>query len=284
MLIQAPGSFQHAGNIAPGLLGDDPRNVRLHDEVVIDLRYCEFVRPPAALWCLVYALLVAHRGQKCTVTVPEDIGVARYLKTIGLFDLLVEGGVHVDDRGVAPSQGDQIGVRLQRFSTEFDIERIANDATNDLSARDLGAANIRPVVIETFSELAMNAVQHSESPIGSFGMVQFYRQQDDNRFLCVVADGGIGIRKHLEKNPQLRQRVFYDWSAIELALGERVSGTGGATRGIGLHYISQEMGKPGRQLIIHSGQGIVTQREDLQRDAKRGTLFPGTLAYAAIIT
>jgi hypothetical protein len=31
------------------------------------------------------------------------------------------------------------------------------------------------VVAEVFAELAMNAVQHSRSEIGSFGLIQFYQ-------------------------------------------------------------------------------------------------------------
>src|SRR3989338_4773510 len=102
MMISAPLHFEHAGQLPQGLVGEDPRIVRPPERVVIDLRYCQFVRPPAALWCLVYPLLVVHQGQACVVTVPEDIGVARYLKTIGLFDLLADRGVEVDDRGIAP--------------------------------------------------------------------------------------------------------------------------------------------------------------------------------------
>ena len=61
----------------------------------------------------------------------------------------------------------------------------------------------------------MNAVQHSESPIGALGLIQFYEFQQGRRFVCVVADGGIGIRRSLERNPELKNRVPYDWVAIE---------------------------------------------------------------------
>jgi hypothetical protein len=94
----------------------------------------------------------------------------------------------------------------------------------------------------------------------------------------------VGVRVALTHNPHLRGRVYYDWDAIELALQERVSGTGIPTRGIGLYAISQEMRKPGHQLLIHSGIGLVRQTEELEADARRTTLFPGTLVYAAIPT
>lgn len=79
-------------------------------------------------------------------------------------------------------------------------------------------------------------------------------------------------------------RVPYDWVAVELAMLERVSGTGDSTRGIGLYGVAEDMRKGGRQLIIHSGIGSLQIDEDLQSQARRTRLFPGTLAYASIPT
>lgn len=135
---------------------------------------------------------------------------------------------------------------------------------------------------EVFAELALNAVQHPESPVGAFGLIQFYETQAGRRFICAVADGGIGIRQHLERNPDLVDKVSYDWDAIELALEEGISGTGSKTRGIGLFGVSEEMRKPGRQLIIHSGIGMLQITETTQSDPQRTTLFPGTLVSASI--
>lgn len=98
--------------------------------------------------------------------------------------------------------------------------------------------------------------------------------------MCGVADGGIGM----ERNPALRERARYDWAAVELAIRERVSGTGDKTRGIGLYGISEDMRIPGRQLIIHSGIGSLRLSEDVQSEARRTALFPGTLTYASLPT
>lgn len=102
--------------------------------------------------------------------------------------------------------------------------------------------------------------------------------------MCAVADGGIGIRRSLEKNPEYRSRVPYDWVAIELAMRERVSGTGDSRRGIGLYGVSEDMRIAGRQLIVHSGVGSLQIDEELQTQAHRTRLFPGTLAFASIPT
>lgn len=138
------------------------------------------------------------------------------------------------------------------------------------------------IVTNTFAELALNAVQHSESPLGAYGFIQFYDSPRGRRFVCGVADGGIGVRSSLEKNPQLQDRVDYDWVALELAVRERISGTLEPTRGMGLYGIAEEIRKTDRQLILHSGLGVLHIREDLQSEARRTKLFPGTLAYASI--
>lgn len=70
----------------------------------------------------------------------------------------------------------------------------------------------------------------------------------------------------------------------EVALRERVSGTGEPTRGIGLYGVADEMRQPGRQLVIHSGIGSLRTTEEMETKATRTTLFPGTLTYGTITT
>ena len=253
-------------------------------EFELDLRKCEFILPAAVLWCAVYPLLCQSRGSKCRLLIPENEGVCTYLKTLGLFETLQANGVEVDDRDILQGLGAQIVVPLTRFDLGSGAEELANQANDTLTNLGIGSANLRPLVSETFAELAMNAVQHAESSIGAYGLIQFYGSGDRRRFVCVVADGGIGIRRSLEKIPEYRSRVPYDWVAIELAMGERVSGTGDSRRGIGLYGVAEDMRKAGRQLIIHSGIGSLQIDEELQSQAHRARLFPGTLAFASIPT
>jgi hypothetical protein len=234
------------------------------------------------LWCVVYPLLAAAQGAVCRSLVPENTGVSVYLKAVGLFDMLKSAGVDVDDTGVRRRSDARLILPLTRFSEEREVEDLADHALSALNKAGLGAANLHPLVSEVFAELALNAVQHAESPIGAFGLIQFYEFQQGRRFICAVADGGIGIRRSLERNPDLAEQVPYDWVAIELALRERISGTGSRTRGIGLYGVAEDMRKAGRQLIIHSGIGMLEVNEELESNARRTTLFPGTLAYASI--
>ncbi len=285
MKIGTPREFWHAGDLSARFASSDPRVTSFREQRVdVDMRRCDFVRPAAVLWCAVYHLLALARGSTCRLFVPENTGVAVYLKSVGLFGMLKEDGVEVDDRGIRYRRDPQLILPLTRFRRESEVEDLANEALSALSKARLGAANLHPLVSEVFAELALNAVQHSESTVGAFGLIQFYETQLGRRFVCVVADGGIGIRRSLERNPELSDQVPYDWVAIELALRERVSGTGVKTRGIGLYGVAEDMRRAGRQLIIHSGIGMVGTTEEMESEAKRTTLFPGTLAYTSIPT
>jgi hypothetical protein len=283
--IRAPKSFWHAGNLSQRFASKDPRLATFVEEVVeVDMRDCEFVRPPAALWCVIYSLLAVARGSACRLLVPQNIGVCVYLKSVGLFHTLQQAGVDVDDRGIYAQPHPRLILPLTGFREETEVEELANQALEALTRAGLGPANLHPLVSEVFAELALNAAEHSKSEIGAFGFIQFYDFPEGGRFFCAVADGGIGIRRSLERNPELRDRVPYDWTAIELALRERVSGTGVTTRGIGLYGVAEDMRKAGRRLIIHSGIGMLETSEEMECATRRAALFPGTVAYASIAT
>lgn len=287
MRITVPESFWHAGDLPQRFASaaTDPRRASFQDaRLDIDMRECQFVRPPAVLWCTVLPLLAVARGSACRLLVPENVGICLYLQSVGLFKLLKEAGVEVDDRGITERQDSQLIVPVTGFRTEGEVEGLANAALDALARAGVGSANLYPLVGEVFAELALNAVQHSESPIGAFGTIQFYESQAGRRFVCAVADGGIGIRQSLERNPALADKVAYDWDAIELALEEGISTTGSKTRGIGLFGVAEDMRKPGRQLIIHSGIGMLQIADTTQNEPQRTVLFPGTLISATIAT
>ncbi|MBI3767113.1 MAG: hypothetical protein HY271_01315 [Deltaproteobacteria bacterium] len=287
MRITIPENFWHAGDLPArsASASVDPRRPTFQDaRVDLDMRECRFIRPPAVLWSAVFPLLVVARGSSSTLLVPENVGTCLYLQSVGLFQILKDAGVRVDDRGIGSRPDLQLIVPLTRFSTEHDVERLANEAHSALQQAGMGSANLYPVVSEVFAELALNAVQHAESSVGAFGLIQFYESQAGRRFICAVADGGIGIRRSLERNPALVDKVAYDWDAVELSLEEGISGTGARTRGIGLFGVAEDMRKPGRQLIIHSGIGMLQINDTVQGDPQRTTLFPGTLVAATIAT
>lgn len=281
--IVPPTQFHHAGKLASRHDTGDPRLASFAYETVdVDLRKCEFLRPPAMLWCVVFLALAARRGTRCRLLVPENMGVAVHLKSTGVLEKLRERGVEVDDRGVRVTPDPKAVLPLTHFQSLEDVQRLANHAHDRLRSAGFGSVNLSTVVSELFSELANNASEHSESPIGAFGCIQFVEAAAGSRFTCVVADGGIGIRGGLCKSPELRRRVLYDWDAVELATRERVSGTSDPHRGIGLFAVAEDARQLAGSFLLHSGIGLLEIREDRATRARRTRLFPGTLAYLSV--
>ena len=284
--IRAPRDFDAPARLASRFARryQDPRRDDFApDGVVIDLRDCAVIDPPAALWCVVYASLVRWKGIDCELLVPEHSGVAAYLMTLGLFSMLEEVQVTIDTRGLGTGKESQTLVPLQRFSDVSGVEQLADEALDRLSADKPVAGNLSALIANTFAELGNNAAEHAASPVGAFGMVQRYAPASGGtQFWCVVADGGMGIRASLARNPALKPR--YDWTAIEEALKELVTGTGSSHRGLGLFGIAEDMRLPGNAFIIHSGTGIMhLEKEDSDPVARQcPVLFPGTLAGARI--
>jgi hypothetical protein len=283
LIIKPPNQFKHAGELLPRFDTSDPRSPSFAVKGVdVDLRDCDFVRPQAAMWCAVYLALASRRGSHGRLLVPTNLGVCLYLKTLGLFDVLKSFGVEVDDRGIGECKDTKTILPITRFDTSADATGLTNAAFDRLQSLNIGAVNLTAAVTELFGELAMNAAQHSESVIGAFGCVQFFEFEQGSRFTCTVADGGIGVKASLLKNEALRSRISYDWDALELAVRERVSGTGDPHRGIGLYGVSEDVRRPGRSLLLHSGLGSLEITEDLESSARRTRLFPGTMAFLSI--
>lgn len=202
----------------------------------------------------------------------------------GLFDLLLKQGVHVEgnEAGIPGRPTDTI-LPLRRFGSSSEASELTNEVEETLYRAGLGSANIHQVVCETFWELANNAAEHSESSIGAYSLIRFSTSGQERRFELCVADGGIGIAKSLDRNPKLRHAGL-EWSAVELAVKELVSGTSSSTRGIGLFSVFEESHVPGRELTIHTGNALLTINRRCEIRLTRANPFPGTLVYMSIPT
>lgn len=283
LCIKPANNFRHAGELTARFDKSDPRSSSFDaGQVDVDLRDCDFVRPPAALWCVVYLALASRRGSRCRLLVPKNMGVCVYLKSLGLFDILKHVGVEVDDRDIRVRSDQKTILPITHFETIADASAVTNTAFARLQAADVGAVNLTTIVTELFSELALNAAQHSESQVGAFACVQLFEFGRGPRFTCTVADGGIGVLASLCRNEALRSRVSYDWDALELAVRERVSGTSDPHRGIGLYGVSEDVRRPNHSLLLHSGLGSLEITEELESSARRTRLFPGMLAFLSI--
>ena len=145
----------------------------------------------------------------------------------------------------------------------------------------LGAPNIRPELVEIFSELVNNAAEHGASDTGAHVYVRYLPHRKGQAFDLIVADQGPGIRATLAQNPSLPPQ-HTDQDAIGLAVQELVSGTSVPTRGIGLWMTATAMQAPGRNLRIYSGAGLLVQQGDAPPELRPNSYHQGTLLHLTI--
>lgn len=137
------------------------------------------------------------------------------------------------------------------------------------------------------SELLYNTLEHGYNPhIPSLLQFNWYKNKGQLSF--IIADLGIGIKKHLEKT----YSVFTsDMTALEYAIKPEISGTFGAPKrpyegqnnaGMGL-YLSSNIGKTlEADMYIVSGQGLLhISPTDITSNTLRQP-WPGTFVYMTI--
>ena len=282
--IPAPREFHAHSDLDDSLpaLRQDPRGDNAVDVgVVIDLSECAVVGPAAALWCAVYANLATRGGAACRVVAPMDATASAYLSAINLFSVLQDSGIQLGGAAPAPSGGDaEALLPLTPFRSREEGERLVLASAEAVSAHGGIPANLLADIPETFGELVNNAAEHSDSTVGGFGLIQSRCVDGSYQALCAVADGGVGIREALSRNPNLAQPTT-DSAAIRYAMQERVSGTGSPTRGIGLCWVMDGASR----VSIYSGYGAVVGEDNLpprEIEPRRAVPFPGTLAQAVI--
>ena len=281
--ISVTGPFNDTGDLSGyQVCNIDPRRPEFDwDSVSIDLSRCGFIRPAAALWCIVYSLLVAQLGIPCKLTVPSNAGVRSHLNRLGLFEILESDGVEVDNLGTPnPEQGHLI-LPLTRLRAVSQVESLGDEVIDSLSSSNLSSSNLYSDVNMAFAELGNNAVEHADSPIDAYGFVQYVASERQPRFVCIIADGGIGIRASLQKNPEHEKHALTDRDAIEYATQENIS-VHGDTRGLGLAQIVEFVLPPNRELNITSGNGFLHVDGQRQTTSRCSNLFPGTSAFVNI--
>lgn len=287
MEVRPPQRFVHPGQLDLDACLVDPREERFPmdvDTVNVNLGGCTVLKPPAWLWCVTYMLLARERSIPVKVRVPENERVRAGLESVGLFALLRSADVSLAPGDIEQPDSENVVIPLVRFKNQGTVHRLANRAYDELADRGIGRPEVQRIVSEAFVELAMNAVEHAQSPIGAFGFIQFLSSPRGERIAFGVADGGIGIQRSLAKNPAIEDPLLDDRMAVQVALKERISGTQDPTRGFGLHGLLEQMHRRGYGFELHSGNGRFQSSDAQETRSTKETLFPGTLAYGIIPT
>ncbi len=281
--IRAPARFSHVGSLAARETSHDPRSERFSfSNVTIDLRECLSIDPPAMLWCAVFLTLAGRRGANCELRLPDDAGASDALASSGIGDILTAAGANLEDRRSVNMSSILLPVCVMQSVS--DVEHTADHILDKLmAAGGSGLSSLYSTITETFVELANNGVEHSQSEIGTLGLVELRMGKKTGSFEIAVGDGGLGIRQTLRGTAGLdKKRRESDWSLIEYATGELVSGTGDPHRGIGLFGVAEDSRMPGAVLRLQSGNGGLHINQSSEIRATRDRLFPGTLAYVSI--
>ncbi len=140
---------------------------------------------------------------------------------------------------------------------------------DDLSAKAMGAA---------FGELADNAINHSELPIGATIAYRWVASE----FEMVIADPGIGIRASLRKNPR-HSAISDDQAALEQAttmgVTRHADGTG---HGTGFKTVFDAIASFSGLLRFRSGTAALildgTRLGSITRKSRQRAHFQGFLA------
>src|SRR3954447_19889931 len=184
--------------------------VRVDGEpVILDLRSVEFVEPSGI--CGLAALLEFLMPRS------DDVGLAlsgrnvpAYLERMNFFRVFGERvKTNVDVAALEERRRGNPGTlqELINFHSEEEIPGIINRISEILENKDYRLRE-RAAICATLSEICANAVEHGRSPFGAYAAVQAYqhivsggRERRGEEVLVVIADGGVGVRETLSRNP-----------------------------------------------------------------------------------
>ncbi|HSL01469.1 MAG TPA: hypothetical protein VK869_14135 [Rubrobacteraceae bacterium] len=258
------------------------------EPVVLDLRSVEFVEP-AGLCGL--AALLEYLTPRC-----EEVGlalagrdVAAYLERMDFFRLFGDRiRTNVDVALLEERRRHNPGTlqELINFHNEEEIPGIIERISEILENQGYRLKE-RVAICSTLSEVCANAAEHGASPFGAYAAVQAYHhivsgpRRRGEEVLIAIADGGVGVRETLSRNPAYSDHTTTDTDALRHALEMGVSGTGEIGRGGGLALVAMIAARSGGSLSLRSGTGRVTVYEN-RKNSRNVPLFPGTFVRVSL--
>jgi anti-sigma regulatory factor (Ser/Thr protein kinase) len=261
----------HAPELGQGPPGEYPA-------VVFDATDMAFASPLDLAGTVAWASRLNHDGTSVEFALPDDGDVRHYLVRMDLVAQLRQAGVAVTGSVPSVRRADRADVLLEvrRIDGSSDAEQFCADAYELalLHTKDRSAA----AGAKMLGELLDNAITHAGSPSGVYAAAQVHRRCGDLEL--AVADGGIGIRSHLARNPSFRNLTTMQ--ALRAALQPGVTGTS-ERRGNGLPDLLSTASGFGGQLLLRSDDGyarVMAASPDRQFSA--ADHVPGTWAWAHV--
>ncbi len=257
--------------------------------VVLDLRPVEFVEPAGLCGLAALLELLISRSRLVGVRLSGH-NVPAYLERMNFFRLFghrIETNVDVAVLEERRRGNPGTLQELINFHSEEEIPDIINRISEILTNKDYRLRE-RAAICATLSEICANAVEHGRSPFGAYAAVQAYqhivsggRERRGEEVLVAIADGGVGVRETLSRNPKYAEFIGTDNDALRHALQMGVSGTGEIGRGGGLAVVGQISARAGGSLSLRSGSGRVTHYGD-RTNSRNVPWFPGTFVRVSL--
>ncbi len=204
---------------------------------------------------------------------PDDPMVQAHLIRLGVPAAL---GVDWGVAGRKPSNA-SLAILTERPSSDFSYgiaSLLAEEIPGGLPA------GITARIADSVDEVILNALAHSESPIGCVVVGQAF---PGNQCIEVaIVDFGITIRGHLQRR---FRHLTTDEQAIQEAVKEGITGTlpgrvnrlGDPNSGVGLSELADFAGATAGELAILSGSALVCVGVRRVTQMLIGQAFPGTL-------
>jgi signal transduction histidine kinase len=244
---------------------------------------------PAGL-CGLAALLefLCARCEDVSLTLPGR-DVPAYLERMNFFRIFGGRiGTNADVEALEERRRHNPGTlqELINFHTEEEIPGIIHRISEILENQGYRLRE-RVAICSTLSEVCANAAEHGVSSFGAYAAVQAYHhivsgsRRRGEEVLIAIADGGVGVRETLSRNPKYAEETATDNEALRHALEMGVSGTGEIGRGGGLALVAGIAAKSGGSLSLRSGTGRVTVYES-RKNSRNVPQFPGTFVRVSL--
>ncbi len=265
------------------------------EAVMLDLRSVEFVEPSGI--CGLAALLefLIPRSGEVGIAL-SGRNVPAYLERMNFFRIFGDRvRTNADVKALEERRRGNPGTlqELVNFHSEEEIPGIINRISEILENKEYRLRE-RAAICATLSEICANAVEHGASPFGAYAAVQAYqhivsgrhggprsRERRGEEVLIAIADGGVGVRETLSRNPEYVELTQTDNDALRHALKMGVSGTGEIGRGGGLAVVGQISARAGGSLSLRSGAGRITFYGD-RTNSRNVPPFPGTFVRVSL--
>lgn len=258
------------------------------EPVVLDLRGVEFVEPAGICGLAVLLEHLTRRSGEVSLAL-SGWNVPAYLERMDFFKIFGRRvKTNADVASLEERERHDPGTlqELINFRTEDEIPGIIERISEILENRGYRLRE-RVAICSTLSEVCSNAAEHSASPCGAYAAVQAYHhivsgsRRRGEEVLIAIADGGVGVRKTLSRNPKYAEYTVTDNDALRYALKMGVSGTGEVGRGGGLTLVAQIATRSGGSLSLRSGTGRVTAYKN-RKNSRIVPNFPGTFVRVSL--